>query len=159
MGSQRVRHIWVTKHTHPHAHTQSINHEGKYEILNIVIKMFFSSEDATEDIRRHSSGGPGLLRWPSGKESTCQCRRHKRLNPWVGKIPWRRKCSPLQYSCLGRPMDRGAWQATVHEAEKSWMQLSTHTLNQWETIKFKKILLTKLTNMKSFQKIKKKITQ
>ena len=26
---------------------------------------------------------------------------------------WRRKCKPLQYSCLGNPMDRGAWQATV----------------------------------------------
>ena len=29
----------------------------------------------------------------SGKESSCQCRGHKRhgLNPWVGKIPWRRE--------------------------------------------------------------------
>ena len=29
----------------------------------------------------------------SGKEPTCQCRRHKRcrFDPWVGKIPWRRK--------------------------------------------------------------------
>ena len=29
----------------------------------------------------------------SGKEPTCQCRRRKRyrFNPWVGKIPWRRK--------------------------------------------------------------------
>ena len=29
----------------------------------------------------------------SGKESTCPCRRSKRLrfNPWVGKILWRRK--------------------------------------------------------------------
>ena len=28
----------------------------------------------------------------SGKESTCQSRRHKRsgFDPWVGKIPWRR---------------------------------------------------------------------
>ena len=32
----------------------------------------------------------------SGKESACQCRRHKkcRLDPWVGKIPWRRKRQP-----------------------------------------------------------------
>ena len=32
----------------------------------------------------------------SGKESTCQCRRCKRhrLNPWVWKIPWRRKWQP-----------------------------------------------------------------
>ena len=35
----------------------------------------------------------GLPRWCSGKESTCQCRRHKRggFDPWVGKIPWSRK--------------------------------------------------------------------
>ena len=35
----------------------------------------------------------GLPRWFSGKESTCQCRRHRRsgFDPWVGKLPWRRK--------------------------------------------------------------------
>ena len=34
--------------------------------------------------------------WHSGKESTCQCRRLRRhgLDPWVGKIPWRRKWLP-----------------------------------------------------------------
>ena len=26
----------------------------------------------------------------------------------------------LQYSCLENPMDRGAWQATVHMVAKSW---------------------------------------
>jgi len=36
------------------------------------------------------------------------------FDPWVGKIPWRRKWQPLQYSCLGNPMDGGAWWATVH---------------------------------------------
>ena len=32
--------------------------------------------------------------------------------------------SLLQYSCLENPMDRGAWQATVHGVEKSWTRLS-----------------------------------
>ena len=34
--------------------------------------------------------------WCSGKESACQNRREKRhrFNPWVGKIPWRRKWQP-----------------------------------------------------------------
>ena len=38
----------------------------------------------------------GLPRWCSGKESACQCRRHKRLrfDPWIGKIPWGRKWQP-----------------------------------------------------------------
>ena len=33
----------------------------------------------------------------SGKEPTCQCRRHKRLrfNPYVRKIPWRREWQPI----------------------------------------------------------------
>ena len=34
--------------------------------------------------------------------------------------------NPLQYSCLGNPMDRGAWRATVHVAAKSQTRLSTH---------------------------------
>ena len=40
--------------------------------------------------------GMGLPRWLSGKESTYQCRRHRRygFDPWVGKIPWRRKWQP-----------------------------------------------------------------
>ena len=38
----------------------------------------------------------GLLWWLSGKESTCQCKRCKsyRFDPWVRKIPWRRKWQP-----------------------------------------------------------------
>ena len=32
--------------------------------------------------------------------------------------------NPLQYSFLGNPMDRGAWQATVHGVTKSQTQLS-----------------------------------
>ena len=38
----------------------------------------------------------GFLGGASGKEPTCQCRRHKRLgfDPWVGKIPWRRAWQP-----------------------------------------------------------------
>ena len=34
-----------------------------------------------------------LPRWFSGKESVCQCRRH-RFDPQVRKIPWRRKWQP-----------------------------------------------------------------
>ena len=38
----------------------------------------------------------GFPWWLSGKESACQCRRHKRcrFDPWVGNIPWRRKWQP-----------------------------------------------------------------
>ena len=71
----------------------------------------------------------GLPWWFNGKESVCQCRRH-RFNPWVGKIPGTGRSlgqvngNPLQNPCRGNPMDRGAWQATVHRVTKSWTQLS-----------------------------------
>ena len=32
-----------------------------------------------------------------------------RFNPWVRKIPWRRKWQPTLYPCLENPMDGGAW--------------------------------------------------
>ena len=35
--------------------------------------------------------------------------------------------NPFQYSCLGNPMDGGAWQATVHGVAKSRTQLSDFT--------------------------------
>ena len=35
-----------------------------------------------------------------------------------GKSPGEGNGNPLQYSYLGNPMDRGAWQATVHRVEK-----------------------------------------
>ena len=45
----------------------------------------------------------GLPWWLSGKESTCQCRRQKRLgfNPSVRKIPWRRRWQPSPVFLLG----------------------------------------------------------
>ena len=45
----------------------------------------------------------GLPSQPSGKESTCQCRGHRRwnLSPWVGKIPWRMKWQPTAVFLLG----------------------------------------------------------
>ena len=36
------------------------------------------------------------------------------LIPGSGRSPGEGKGNPLQYSCLGNSMDRGAWQATVH---------------------------------------------
>ena len=39
-----------------------------------------------------------LRRWHIDKEFACQSRRHKRcgFDPWVGKIPWRKKWKPMQ---------------------------------------------------------------
>ena len=39
-------------------------------------------------------------------------------NPGLGRSPEEGNGNPLQYSCLGNPVDRGAWQAMAHEVAK-----------------------------------------
>ena len=74
----------------------------------------------------------GFLSSACGKESSCQCRRHETLgfDPWVRKIPCRRKWQPTPVKktvfLMENPMERGAWRATVHGVAKSWTRLSTH---------------------------------
>ena len=43
--------------------------------------------------------------------------------PGLGRSPGRGHGNALQYSCLGNPMDRGAWKAIVHRVSKSQTQL------------------------------------
>ena len=43
--------------------------------------------------------------------------------PGSGRSPEEENGNPLQYSCLGNPMDRGAWRAAVHGAAESWRRL------------------------------------
>ena len=64
-----------------------------------------------------------LLSFPGGG-SDKECRRLKRLgfDPWVRKIPWRSACQPIPVS-LENPLDRGAWQVTVHGVAKNQIQL------------------------------------
>ena len=59
----------------------------------------------------------GLPRWLSGKEFTCQA-GEVCLNSGSGSSPGEGNGNPLQYSCLGNPLDRGAWQITVHGVAK-----------------------------------------
>ena len=45
------------------------------------------------------------------------------LNPGSGRSSGGENGNPLQYSCLGNVMDRGAWRAIVHGVPKSWTRL------------------------------------
>ena len=50
-----------------------------------------------------------LPRWHGGKESACQCIRHRRCrcDPWVGKVPWGRKWQPTPVCLPGQ--SKGQW--------------------------------------------------
>ena len=66
-----------------------------------------------------------LSKWRSGKQSTCQAGNEGSI-PGSGRSPVKGHDTPLQYSCLENPMDRGAWRATVHGVTKSQARLSDH---------------------------------
>ena len=55
----------------------------------------------------------------AGKESLCNT-GDQGLIPGLGRYAGGGYGSPLQYSPLENPMDRGAWLAAVHGVEKSW---------------------------------------
>ena len=70
----------------------------------------YKKDEIPEDLVLQAKDLRGI-RWLSGKESACQCRRYRRhrFDPWVGKIPGVGNGNLLQYSCLENSMDRGAW--------------------------------------------------
>ena len=73
---------------------------------------------------------------PPAMHKTCLSIGDLGLIP-VGKIPREGNGNPLQHSCLGNPMDRGAWWTTVHGIARVIHDLGTkpppqthHTLPQ-----------------------------
>jgi len=60
----------------------------------------------------------GITCCSDGNKSTCNA-GDMGLILGSGRSPGERNDNPLQYSCLRNPMDRGAWQATVHGVAKS----------------------------------------
>ena len=61
----------------------------------------------------------------SGKEPTCQCRRHRNTSSisGSGRSPGGGHGNPFQYFCLENPMDRGPWKATVKRVTKNRTRL------------------------------------
>ena len=68
-----------------------------------------------------------------GKESACSAGDLGSI-PGLGRSPGEGNGNPLQYFCLGNPMDRGAWWTTVHGVTSVAHDLATkphivHDLN------------------------------
>ena len=63
----------------------------------------------------------GLLRWLSGKESACQCKRCG-FNPWSRKIPWRRTWQPTPVFLPGKS-----------HGQRSLAGYSPWTRKEWDT--------------------------
>ena len=71
--------------------------------------------------------------------------------PGSGRSPGEENGNPLQYSCLGNPMDRGAWQTTVHGiAKESDMTLRLNNYNYVLTMCFLFFLFMMSFNPENF---------
>ena len=90
---------------------------------------------------------PSLIHWnlpfcfprsSDSKASACNAGDMGSI-PGSGRSPGEGHGNPLQYSCLENPMDKGAWQATVHGVPRSqtrWKQLKvSHTSTPWNSEK------------------------
>ena len=73
-----------------------------------------------------ASHGSGLPGGSDGKASVYNAGDLGSI-PGSGRSARERNGNPLQYSCLGKSMDRGAWQATVHGVAKSQTRVSDFT--------------------------------
>ena len=90
----------------------------------------------------------GLPRWLSGKELACQCRSCG-FDPWIRKIPWRRKWqlstvflpgqpheqrSPEGYIVLGshKASDTAEHASLFHEATRRWIGMSVEEWTPWQ---------------------------
>ena len=60
----------------------------------------------------------GLPWWLSGKKNPPANAGDMGSIPGLGRSLGEGNGNPLQYSCMGNPMDRGAWQATIHGVTK-----------------------------------------
>ena len=63
-----------------------------------------------------------------GKESACSAGDQGSI-PELGLSPGKGNGNPLQYSCLGNPMDRGAWRAAVPRVARVGHNLATKQPN------------------------------
>ena len=69
--------------------------------------------EKTQGHKRAWLGQRGFPGGSVGKESACSA-GDSGLIPGLGRSSGERNGNPLQYSCLGNPMDRGSWRVTVH---------------------------------------------
>ena len=67
----------------------------------------------------------------AGKESTCQCWRHRKskFDPWVGKIPCRREPTPVfwpgEFHGLVHGVAKNDFHFTIHSAQQLWNYVAT----------------------------------
>ena len=124
----------------------SIQVVSQARILKCIAISFSSGSSWSRDQTWVSFPGGAVVKNPSAYTGDV---RDAGSIPGSKRSPGKGNGSPLQYSYLENPMDRGAWQVTVHEVAKSWTQLSNfHLLTQLQSSGLS-IMLCCSANMKA----------
>ena len=121
-GYSSCRLSYSCSNNRPFLGTSEFTHTEDVQSCSLVMKWYFEQQ-----LDPVIWGFPG---WTVVKNPSASARgaRDPSLTPELGKSSGVGNGKPLQYSCLGSPMDRGAWWARVHGVTESPTRLSTHQL-------------------------------
>ena len=102
MGSLRVRHDWATSLSL----FTFMHWRRKWQPTPVFLPGESQGQRSLVGCRpwgrlKQLSSSSNVPRCLSGKEPTCQCRRCG-FNPWIGKIPWKRKWQPTPVFLPGK---------------------------------------------------------
>ena len=97
------------------------------------IVCMFTSLPNTFEIRMYITKTKGFPHSSVGKDSACNSGDLDSISG-SGRSSGEENGNPLWYSCLENPMDRGAWQATVHGIAKVRLDLATNHHHQLKQI-------------------------
>ena len=117
--------IIVIKHNNCCPMTMRIKEEQRHRGGNLFLRNSSQRFLAVCDFH----GLPKVARVAKNPPANAGSIRDSGSIPGLGSSPGGQHGNPLQYSCLENPMERGAWQATVHGVTKgqAWpKRLSMH---------------------------------
>ena len=127
--------IWLHEKWESTYHYLRKRKDWKAIILQLKINNFLSEKinQRWERIFVTLNDWQGFPGGSDGKASACNAWDPGSI-PGSGRPPGEGNGNPLQHSCLENPMDRGAWQATVHGVTKSRTRLNdfTFTFSDWQ---------------------------
>ena len=124
-------------HTHKHRRLSQLRRPPAWRVIATEVCLLKVLEAGTHSMKvwAHSVSAEVSSRsadrcqptrlpwWHRRRETACSAGDPGSMPEW-GRAPGEGSGSPLQYSCLGNPMDRGARRAIVPGVAKSWTQLS-----------------------------------
>ena len=103
-----ITYVWITKNINrwgsKHTFTSTSKRKAKYYPIGILTKKYWLCIFLITLIKIYYTLADPVPTWDTGKESTCQYERGKRrgFDPWVGKIPWKKKWPPAPVFLSGK---------------------------------------------------------